>query len=495
MYFERTWVVIDKLLIFIKRLTDPRAIKTIFTFYLLYVFITGIFIFSKPKNVSKSYQVNSSVDNFYSKEVGPDRTILLNNPLHSGLARIKIIESAKESLDISYFSIEEGETPDLFFGALLEAADRGVQINILLDGIFHGMKKNLRDVIHVFAYHPNVHLKFYEPLNVFKPWTLNNRLHDKYIIADGKILIIGGRNIGDKYFAPEWYHDKITHDRDIVIINTDDNNSNSVLYQISDYFNLIWNHKYTKPTQKKPSIIRSKKALKKGNDLKRKSKIAKKENLHLFEGDLDLMSISSPTNKITLIHNPIERFSKEPWLWYEISELIKSSKKSVFIQSPYIVPTKEIISSFVNKKQFSDVQISMLTNSLFSTPNPPAYSGYINHRKNLVDLGIDIYEIQSQDSIHAKSFVIDEDLLLIGSFNLDSRSSNLSTESMVVIHSSQAVEKFKDGIQEYIDQSLLVSKDYNYILKDGIEEKKVSFIKKTLISTLSHVTKWFEFLL
>lgn len=411
------------------------------------------------------------------------------------MARIQIIENAKESLNISYFSIEKGESPDLFFGALLEAADRGVQVNIILDGIFNGIENDLQDVIHVFAFHPNINLKFYEPLNLFKPWTLNNRLHDKYIIADNKVVIIGGRNIGDKYFAPEWYNDKVTHDRDIVIMNTDESNSNSVLYQFTDYFNLIWNHEYTKPTEKRISIIRYNKAIKKGDYLRKKARMTKKENLHLFGEELDLMALSSPTNKVTLIHNPIERFSKEPWIWYEISELIKSSNKSVFIQSPYIVPTKKMISTFLDQKQNKDIQVSMLTNSLYSTPNPPAYSGYINHRKDIVDAGVNIFEIQSEDSIHAKSFVIDDDLLLVGSFNLDSRSANLSTESMVVVHSLESVERFEEGILEYMDQSLLVSPEYGYIPKDGVVEKEVPLIKRILINSLSYITRWFDFLL
>lgn len=469
--------------------------KTIFILYLLYAFISGILIFSKTQDVSNSYKASSSIDNFYSEEIGPDRAIIINDPLEAGVARIKIIENAEENLDISYFSIEKGESPDLFFAALLEAADRGVEVNILLDGIFHGMRRDLKDVIHVFAYHPNIELKFYEPLNIFKPWTLNNRLHDKYIIADNKILIIGGRNIGDKYFDPEWYYDKITNDRDIVIMNTAEDDPASVLHQMSDYFNFVWNHEYTKSTEKRGSTIRYNKAIKKADELKAKTRMAKAKNIHLFEDDLDLMAISSRTNKVSLIHNPIERFSKEPWIWYEIKELIKSSEKSVFIQSPYIIPTDEMISTFINQKQSQDVQISMLTNSLASTPNPPAYSGYMNLRKDIIDAEVNIYEIQSQDSIHAKSFVIDEDLLLVGSFNLDSRSVNLSTESMLVIHSPEIVERFDEGIQEYIDQSLLVSPEYDYIEKDGVIEMEVLFIKKLLIKSLSCVTRWFEYLL
>ena len=480
---------------FIKKIFTPTIMKSIFFFYLIYLLVGGALIFIVPKEVSSSYKENSTKERFYSNEVGPDRTIIINDPLESGLARIKIIENAKESLDISYFSIEKGHSPDLFFAAILDSADRGVQVNILLDGIFHGMKRDLRDIIHVFSYHPNVNLKFYEPLNIFKPWTLNNRLHDKYIIADDNIVIIGGRNIGDKYFAPDWYSDKITNDRDIVIMNTDKEDPTSVLYEISEYFHMVWNHEFSKPTEKNPSFVRYNKAVKKGNQLKEKARIAKAKSLHLFQDDLDLMSLSSPTNKVSFIHNPIERFSKEPWLWYEISQLIKSSKKSVFIQSPYIIPTRHMISTFIDQKNLQDINISMLTNSLASTPNPPAYSGYKNHKKKIVDAGINVYEIQSKDSIHAKSFVIDEDLLLIGSFNLDSRSVNLSTESMVVIHSPESVEKFDEGIQEYINQSLLVGPDYEYIKKNGLKEIKVHPFKKVLIRILSYITRFFEFLL
>ncbi len=120
-------------------------------------------------------------------------------------------------------------------------------MRFILDGIFHHLEGNLEDVIYAFSDHPNIALKFYEPFSILKPWTWNNRLHDKFIIADNKIAIIGGRNIGgDKYFAKDDDNIKVVNDRDVLILNTNmEDYSNSVISEMEDYFNLVWNYKYS----------------------------------------------------------------------------------------------------------------------------------------------------------------------------------------------------------------------------------------------------------
>ena len=478
-----------------KKTSKKDILKRILSLLVIYITITGMLLFAKPGAVTAEYKNKSCVDRYYADEIGPDRAIVINDPLKSGVARIEIIGNAKETLDIAYFSMQKGETPFLFFAALLEAADRGVQVNLLLDGMFHGMKKDLKDIVYTFAAHPNMDLRFYEPLNLLMPWTMNNRMHDKFIVADDKIAIIGGRNIGDKYFAPDWYDDVITNDRDIVIINFEEDSPDSVLSQLSDYYDLLWNHKYTKPSIKKLSAKQRSKGLKMGQDLKKHAKGVKEANKALFEDEIDLMALSAPTNKITLITNPIERFSKEPTIWYEITQLMNSAKESVFIQSPYVIPSRQMTTKFLNKDTFEDIEVSVLTNSLASSPNVLAYSGYLKHKEMLVDNNINIYELQSENSTHAKSFVIDNDLTLIGSFNVDPRSVYLSTESMVVIHSPEIVKEFGEVTQQYVDHSLLVGPDYKYIPKDGVEEPEVKMVKIVVIKFLSYINRFFEFLL
>lgn len=472
-----------------------KRIRLILLLWILYAFITGFLVFIKPKSISESYAENSSVNKFYSNTIGPDRGILMDNPLESGLARLKIIDNAQETLNISYFSIESGEAPNLFFGALIDAANRGVEVNLLLDGLFHGLKGEFRPIIYTIKKHPNINLKFYEPFNPFKPWTLNNRMHDKYIIADNNISIIGGRNIGDKYFAPEWYDDKITNDRDIIIINSIPEDKSSVIYQMSKYFHEIWNHGFSKPVTNNLFNFQYKKAIKKSKELTNKFHKAKEINRDFFQESVNLINISFPINKASFIHNPIERFSKEPWVWYEITEIMKSAKESIFVQSPYIIPNKQMTKGLINKDDFNNIQSTVLTNSLASTPNLPAYSGYLNYRKNLIDNGINIYEYQSTNSLHTKSFIIDDNLLAIGSFNTDPRSAFLSTESMLIIHSNKAVEKIEEGLENYFNKSLLVSKDYNYIPRKAVPIISTNPLKEFVVNILSYITRWFEFLL
>lgn len=472
-----------------------KIIKRIFIFYALYLLVTGVFIFLIPKQVSEEYMEKSSVSKFYSNDIGPDRGILIDNPTDSGMARLKIIDSAKERLDVSYFSIETGESPNLFFGALIEAADRGVEVNLLLDGLFHGLRGELKPIIYTFISHPNMNLKLYEPFHPLKPWTLNNRMHDKYIIADDKIAIIGGRNIGDKYFAPDWFDKSISNDRDIVLINFDSNHPTSVLNDMSTYFHTIWNHPYSKPVNKNISNRKYIKGVTNAKKLKEKAQQVKKSNPQLFAREIDLMNISFPTNKVTFIHNPIERFSKEPWCWYEITQLMKSAQTSIFAQSPYVILNKSLVNGFFDQDDFTNVDISILTNSLKSTPNVLAFSGYLNYREDLVASGINVFEFKSTDSIHAKSFIIDSNLVAVGSFNLDPRSAYLSTESMVVIHSSEAVEKLEEGLTGYLDRSLLVSESDSYFSRKNVEEMTVGLTKKYMVRLLSFVTRWIEYLL
>ncbi len=464
--------------------------KKLVIFYLVYFLISGVFIFNIKKDVSDDFKESLDTTSFYNETEGEDRVIIFDNPLESGLARLYLIETAKETLDVAYFSIEEGETSNVFFGALFDAADRGVNVNVILDGMFHGLRMNKRPIIYAIANHPNMTLKFYEKFNPLLPWTMNNRMHDKYVLVDGTYALIGGRNIGDKYFAPQWYEKEVTNDRDVLIYNLE--NKDSVISEMKTYFNEIWDHKYSKDVLPVTRFLFKKTADKKVNELQSKAHIAKEMYQDQFDRMPDLKSISQKTNKVSFIHNPITRFNKEPWVWSTLTTLMKDAKESVFIQSPYTIPSKKMTEKFIHLDQ---KKITLLTNSLKSTPNLPAFSGYLNYRNKMVDQGIDILELQSKDSLHSKAFVYDKELVAIGSFNLDPRSAFLSTESMVVIHSEEAVAKFGLNIFNYTDHSLLVDKDGTYKENPDTLELQAPFMKRLLYKIFSFFVKPFENLL
>ena len=140
-------------------------------------------------------------------------------------------------------------------------------------------------------------------------------------------------------------------------------------------------------------------------------------------------------------------------------------------------------------------KVTMLTNSLSSSPNPLAIAGYMNGKKEIIDNGVDIYEYQGPKSIHSKTYIIDEYISVIGSFNFDARSSYINTESMVVIYSEVFAENLKENIQVDFDNSLKLGKDYLYVDNDDIEEGQVSIFKEIIAKILSKIVWFLDYLL
>lgn len=474
-----------------------KTIKYILKFYAIYAFIFAVLIFGLYNPATTEYLEDNPIETFSNENGSQDRVVLVEGRYDSGVSRVNLIENAEETLDIAYYTLHDGVSTDIFFSSIVEAADRGVEVRILLDGIFHNLKGNLRGIRYIFSDHPNIELKFYEPLNVIKPWTWNNRLHDKFIIVDGKYVIIGGRNIGDKYFLGDDTDNHIVYDRDVVIINTDKNNiSNSVISEFKDYFHHLWQHDYSKNPANKLTNIGKKKGEEKYQYLVNRVEKLKKSHPEIFNNSIDWVEKSVPVNKISLIYNPIERLNKKPWCWHYITNLAKNAQNSIYVQSPYIVPTKNMLDILqVENISVAEDRINVLTNSINSSPNPFAVSGYMNNRKKMVDFGVNVYEFQGPGSIHAKSYIFDNKISAIGSFNFDSRSTYLSTESMVIIDSEDFAKHLQEEMKKYIDSSLKVKNDYSYVYDPLVEEEKTSLLKSTIVRILSKVVYLFQFML
>jgi putative cardiolipin synthase len=467
----------------------------ILIFYLLYItiFAAVIFNYNHPQ-VSSTYKEQHKVERFYGQEDSQDRVILLEEKTFSGVARINLMENAQESIDIAYYSIHKGHITDLIFGMLLDAADRGVKVRILLDGIVHGLRFGLKDLKYALLNHPNIEVKFYEPFNPLLPWTWNNRLHDKIFVVDNKYGLIGGRNIGNRYFVQEGEKNP-TYDRDVLIINTNpENKEGSVLNQMEGYFNEVWEHPITKVPLDKLSSRQQRKATEATHQLKKKLENLRKTDTKLFNTYYDWVKMSLPTKKVTFIHNPIQRFNKEPWAWYDLTNLMKNSKKSLLIQSPYVIPTKPML-PYLNTLQVPPEKTTILTNSMAATANVMAYSGHIKHINRMVNEGLNVLEYQGPDSIHAKTFIFDDRLSAVGAFNVDARSAYLNTESMVVIDSVEFTTHLEKEMDQYIKKSLKVAKDQSYIEDPNVKPGKVGRMKSVGIKALSYITGLFQHLL
>lgn len=444
--------------------------------FVIYVLALAVFPYFIKKDPSEEVERKVNNYNFYSDSPSVDRVALVEDPLLSLGTRLRLLSEATKTIDVAYYALHMGETTDYFLSALLDAAERGVKVRFLLDGMFNGFSKEYKYLANALGSHKNIEIKLYNPTILFKPWTYNGRMHDKYIIIDNKFLLLGGRNIGDKYFGPDGYNKNLSIDRDVMVYNTkfeDENNKESVLFEVREYMDAVWNYKHTHKSFKK----RSKKS-----DIEKSRLITIFNNLkegspELFNTPLNIEKTTFPANKITFFANDISIFKKSPNVGYIIRNIVSNAKEKVLLQSPYIVLSKNIKSALQSIGK-TGVQYEILTNSMQSSPNLPAYSLYLSDRKDILNSGATIYEFQNDDAIHAKTYIIDDRMSIIGSFNMDPRSEYIDTEIMLAIDSEEFTAYLNNIVDLYKENSLVVNDDGKYIENKDVEEYPVNPAKR-----------------
>lgn len=440
-----------------------------------------------PHDVDPAFQQAFSPDDFYGDGSlsGPDRAGYIPDPQDAFSLRLSLIETAQTEIILSSYSTADGETTDLIWGALLSAADRGVSVRIILDGWFGGLGRGA--TAQALAAHPNIELIYFNPIDLLRPQTINSRLHDKYLIADRRVMLLGGRNLSDAYFAPDGYDGAVSHDNDVLVWHT--GGDKSVIADVADYFEAACAHELSGPAIRSLSRSKTQAAQQHADTLR---------SLYRAYGAADplseqqLMSMTVPTDKITLISNPFTGLPKQPLVLWQILQLAEHAESSVLIQSPYTVIGRETRDALANLT--FDKRVLLLTNSLASSPNPPAFSAYLWNRTKLASSGLVIYEYQDSDSIHGKSVLIDDRLSAVGSWNLDERSIDIDTEVMLVIDSAPFQQLLRARQDEIMAQSLIVGPDGQYLPGD-IQPLAVSTGKKLLYHGLSVVTNLIAFLI
>lgn len=365
-----------------------------------------------------------------------ERVLCIEDNQDALLWRLRVIESAQKELDLATYKYRDDESGRDVISALLQAAERGVQVRIVVDGISGFSDVHNSDGFQALAASPNVEVRFYNPVNLLTPWTLNYRMHDKYLIADDDLYILGGRNtknlsLGD-YPGPKDY------DRDVLVYQPEPENHGS-LTQVKEYFEQIWNMSAPfSPGSKDPQ------------ELHRHYETLRQQLPEAFTTP-DWEARTLPTQGITLLSNPIEAANKAPRLWFSMQQLMEQGT-DILIQTPYIICNGDMYDD-LRELCDSDKQVQVVTNSVETGANLCGCVDYLNQKRKLLDTGLTIYEFQGQRSSHAKTVLIDRDISIVGSFNFDVRSTYLDTELMLVIHSPQLNAQLRQTLQGCMEQS------------------------------------------
>ncbi|EXJ22551.1 Cardiolipin synthetase [Alkalibacterium sp. AK22] len=444
--------------------------------YVFYVFLSAVLLYTfiRPNKQRDTYETDPQI--FYGSSEGADKALIIENRPFSLDARINLIENAVSSVKVAYFAITDGIVSDVFYGLILEAADRGVDVQILFDGMGQNLIGEKESVYWALVQHPRIRLRFYEKNHKLTPWRWNNMMHDKILIVDDRYAMTGGRNLEDRFHLVD-YDGGTVEDRDVMIVRK----KGEPLYcssisQFILYFNVLWDHPFSRPVNKHVPHKYKAAARQKHTETAERLSELKASGQFGFHQSIDWESQGHPANRITLVSNPITRMKKYPLVLTVLQSLFAQTDQLILAQSPFIVPGKEMQKYF----DFSSTraEVHYLTNSLATSPNVFALSGQMKYTDFLKTKADQIYEYQGEGSIHGKAFVFDDRLSALGSFNLDPRSAFLSTENLVIIDSLELATELKANIQSIISESLPTIPNGPVLAPSILEVKDVPLQKR-----------------
>ncbi len=455
---------------------------------ILYLFIGVIASYIKQPEISEKYSNSFNLEEYYSDKISCDRAYVVEDNSAALIERLRMIERAEERILLSTFEIRADNSGKAVVAALLNAAEKGIEVKVLVDGFSAALQMNNNEYFMALSANDNVEIKIYNPVNLLKPWRSMGRLHDKYMIVDDELYILGGRNTFDYFLGDNGYKN---YDRDLLVYNTEPDNSKSSLYDLEDYFYTVWKLKECKPFKGAERKADIKKAAKAGLELE--SIYYKNRKEYNLSEDFDYRASTYEVNNISILTNPIHVYSKEPTVFYCLIQLMKNADRDVNIHTPYIIFNDymyEQITAVCNR----NTKVRIMTNSAANNGNPFGISDYLIHRDKILNTGISLYEYEGGISYHGKSILIDDNISIIGSFNMDIRSAYLDTEIMLVVDSKDVNRQLKEYMESYEAEAVYVIDKDTEIVPEGVVRQELTPKKKVLTKIIS-LFNWLRFLM
>ncbi|MDO4306119.1 MAG: phospholipase D-like domain-containing protein [Eubacteriales bacterium] len=409
----------------------------------LYLILGGALPYLKQPEVSETYRQEFDASRFYSDEASCDRAAVIEKNGDALAERIRLIGQAEESVILSTFDFRSDTAGKQMIAALMSAAERGVRVQILMDGFNFLLQMDGNPYFYALAETENVEIRVYNPVNLLTPWKAMSRMHDKYIIADETAYILGGRNTFNYFLGSQKSHKN--YDRDVLVYNT--GGAESSLYQVMDYFENLWEQDLCSPWNPAGWIAGTASVKNASGELHEIYGNMKAEHSGWF-GERDYEKDTLPVNRITLLSNPTHLYSKEPQVFYALGELMSQAKERVVIHTPYIMCNEMMYRTFAQICA-GDIPVTLMTNSAENNGNAFGAVDFVLNKEKILDTGLQILEYNGGISYHGKSLVMDDDISIVGSFNMDMKSVYQDTELMLVIHSREVNEALSRNLAAY----------------------------------------------
>lgn len=443
---------------------------------LAYLIIGATAPFLRFPKITPAAMADFDTADFRQGSPGVDRAALLETNESAWEERIRLLARAQERVILSTFDMRPGESTKDILALLLARAEEGVKVQILVDGFSGAIRMEGQELFYALSSHPNVEIRIYNPLNLFKPWKFQGRMHDKYIIVDDKACILGGRNTFD-YFIGTYTDKNVSRDREVLIFNTEPGSEKTSIHELEAYFESVWTLNVCKSFHNEEGLAEKPGVQEQRTMLKARYEKLLEDYPRLFDKSWDYQEHTLEAGSIHLISNPTGIYAKEPTVFCKLAKLMKEAEERVVIQSPYVVCNSYMYEQLSLLKE-AVPNTKILLNSVENGDNFVASSDYIRNREKIIATGIPLYEYDGGISNHGKSILIDDDLSVIGSYNLDLRSSYLDTELMLVIESRELNQELEGYMEAMETDSRKALPGGAYEVPEHITVEKVPLWKR-----------------
>jgi putative cardiolipin synthase len=394
--------------------------------------------------------------------------------------RLILADAAELSIDAQYFLWKDDDAGKVMIQRLLDAAERGVRVRVLIDD---SMTESDPHYLALFGAHPNVQVRIYKPfgpehksfvlrwLDYLADWKVaNHRMHNKLFLVDRAAAIVGGRNIANEYF--EYPGPFVFRSRDLLAIGP-------VTTPAASAFELYWNSSWAIPIE---SVVAPLPTAEAAIDEQKSLDAFATDASHYptgffddprnVDGEMARLGNELLWGKATLLldavpegdgssqtHEELDRTGRT------LARVASEATDEIIIQSAYLILLKggfEELDAIHQK----GVNIKLSTNSLASNNHLSSFAAYRPQRKKMLGIGAELYEMRpdamseraqftdaeleehkTKFGLHAKTSVFDRKVTFVGSFNLDPRSVNLNTEMGLLVESEALARQVAESIE------------------------------------------------
>lgn len=431
------------------------------------------------------------------------------------VSRLLLAAAAERTIDAQYYLLHDDPTGHMFAASLLQAADRGVRVRLLLDDMdtssYDAMTAALDN-------HKNIEIRLFNPfwreqslliagLADFK--RINRRMHNKSMTADNVFTIVGGRNIGAEYFLAR---------REMNYADLDVLAAGPVVREVSQSFDSYWNSEFAVPARVvvgEPQEFDLSDARNRLNELVEEAKqtqygsaLRKSAQENFANGALSFDWLpaklyADPPSKAAGLEN------SGPVLASQLLPYFENASSEVSIVSAYFVPRNKGV-KWLTELENRGVDVKVVTNSLASNDVAPVYAHYAKKRRALLRGGVELYELrpdayqvqrrginwaQSRSGLHSKAFAVDDRYLFVGSFNWDPRSVNINTEMGILIDSpeltAQTMGALDDALPAYTYNVTLEKSGQLKWTTRGNDGNAIVYLSEPTGSTWDHIVSGF----